>query len=204
MFLGYPFVDGVMEGSFASIFNVTGISGGLFFVTLSFVAGAGWLALTTEGDLYVRALKFIKKFGVIYMVPITLLLVLMGLNNESTSFINGTLYANYSILYIFPILLVLSAIGVLYHGYKQQAKNVFITSLSTMAFFIISGFVGIFPNVLLSRDMVEESILIEDAMAAGGPLSIILIAVSIFYPTIIGYQTWKYIKFSKKIKLNDE
>jgi len=203
MFLGYPFVAGEMTKSFLTIFHVSGISGGLFFVVLSLTAGAGWLELTTEGDLHARALKFLKKVGVIYTVPIFLLLVLMGLNNESSSIFNGELYLSYPVLFVLPGLLVLSAVGVLYHGYKQQSRNVFITSLSTMFFFVISGFVGMFPYVLISRGAVEESLLISDVMAKSGPLTIILIAVAIFYPIIIGYQAWKFKRFSKKIKLND-
>lgn len=204
MFLGYPFVEGEMVQSFASMFNVTGISGGLFFVTLSFVAGAGWLYFTTEGELHSRALKFVKQFGVIYMVPILLLLALMGLNNESTSFIRGDLYQSSPILYVLPGLLIVSAVGVLYFGYKQKADKMFYASISTMAFFVITGFIGLFPNVLLSRDAIEESIVISDAMAARSSLGIIVIAICIFYPIIIGYQIWKYRKFSQKIKLNDE
>lgn len=204
MFLGYPFVNGEMIQSFGSIFNVTGISGGLFFVALSLASGAGWLTITTEGELHARALKFIKKVGIIYTVPILLLLVLMGLNNESTSFINGELYQNAPVLFVLPGLLILSAVGVLFHGYKLQGQRLFITSVSTMFFFVVTGFVGLFPNVLLSRDAIEESITIGSAMAQSGPLRIILVAVCIFYPIIIGYQIWKYKKFSQKIKLNDE
>lgn len=204
MFLGYPFVEGEMVKSFASIFNVTGISGGLFFVSLSLVAGAGWLTLTTEGELHARALKFVKKVGIIYTVPILLLLVLMGLNNESTSFINGILYKDSPILFVLPGLLIASAVATMVFGYKQKGVPLFITSLSTMFLFVVSGFVGLFPNVLLSRDAMDESIIISDAMAQSGSLRIIIIAICIFYPIIIGYQTWKYIRFRKKIKLNDE
>jgi cytochrome d ubiquinol oxidase subunit II len=204
MFLGYPYVAGEMTKSFASIFNVTGISGGLFFVVLSLTAGAGWLTLTTEGELHSRALKFVKKVGIIYMVPILLLLVLMGLNNETSSIFNGELYIDHPILFALPGLLVLSAIGVLFHGYKEDGVKIFVTSLTTMLFFVVTGFVGMFPHVLLSRGAIEESIAISDAMALSGPLKIIIIAISIFFPIIIGYQTWKYIKFAQKIKLNDE
>lgn len=203
MFLGYPFVDGEMTSSFFTIFNVSGISGGLFFVALSLVAGSGWLELTTEGDLHVKALKFLKKVGIIYTVPILLLLVLMGLNNESTSIFNGELYLDYPILFALPALLVLSAIGVLYYGYKQLVRGMFITSLSTMFFFVITGYVGLWPNVLLSRGMPDEGLEITEAMVQSGSLSIILISVAIFYPIIIGYQFWKFKRFSKKVKLND-
>jgi cytochrome d ubiquinol oxidase subunit II len=132
------------------------------------------------------------------------LLVLMGLNNESSSVFNGDLYLDIPVFFVLPGLLVLSSIGVLYYGYKEDGIKIFIASLSTMFFFVVTGFVGMFPHVLLSRGAIEESIAISDAMSLSGPLKIIVIAVSIFFPIIIGYQTWKYIKFAQKIKLNDE
>jgi cytochrome d ubiquinol oxidase subunit II len=73
-----------------------------------------------------------------------------------------------------------------------------------MGLFMITGYLGLFPNVLLSRGNASESLQIVDVMARADSLRVILIAVLVFYPIIIGYQTWKYIKFSKKIKLNDE
>ena len=204
MFLGYPFVGGEMTRSFFTIFNVSGISGGLFFVALSLVAGAGWLELTTEGELHAKALKFVKKVGIIYTVPILLLLVLMGLNNESSSIFNGELYLDYPVLFVLPFLLVASAIATMIFGYKQKGVYGFITSLSTMFLFVITGFVGMFPYVLISRGAMEESLLIADTMAKSGSLKIILIAVLIFFPLIIGYQGWKFMKFSNKVKLNDK
>jgi len=163
-----------------------------------------WLQLTTEGNLHAKALKFVKKVGVIYTVPILLLLVLMGLNNESSSIFNGELYLDYPVLFVLPFLLVASAIATMVFGYKEKGIHAFITSLSTMFFFVMVGFVGMFPYVLISRGAVNESLLIRDTMAGAGPLKIILIAVAIFYPIIIGYQGWKFKRFTKKVKYNDE
>lgn len=204
-FLGFPLVDGEMTQSFASIFNVTGISGGLFFVTLSLVAGSGWLYLTTEGHLHEKALKFIKKAGIIYTVPVFLMLTLFGLNNVNTSFINGELYQNYPVLFVIPGLLVISVILLLLAGHKQKGKQTFIYGVSTMALFIITGYVGMFPYTMISKGSFENSLSISDTMSGSDSLLVVFIAVCIFYPIVFLYQGWKYIKFAKtKIKLNDE
>jgi cytochrome d ubiquinol oxidase subunit II len=207
LFYGFPYDGTVMTSSFGSMFNVTTIAGGLFFVALSLVSGAAWIDKMTEGDLGERALSFVKKTGFIYVIPVTLLLVLMGLNNQSTSIFIGELYSSYWVLYILPLLAVIAAIITAIRGFQGKGKCVFRFSIITMAFYVMSGFVGAYPNVIQSNVAITNDDLIpniENFSAASGPLTIILIAVVIFYPLILFYQGWKYKKFSDKVQLNDE
>jgi len=202
--LGVTMDDGGFTKGFISLFNVTSISAGLLFVTLGFTAGAGWISLTTAGDIAQRAVAFVKKVGVVYMVPVLLLLVLMGLNQNATSIFIGELFSKSPLFFILPILTVAGAIMVTISGYRTKGKELYIFSLITMAMFLITGFVGIYPYMLPSRLMFEYGISIEDAMVSTKALKLIFYAVIIFYPIVISYQTWKYIRFTKKVKPNDE
>ena len=73
-----------------------------------------------------------------------------------------------------------------------------------MALFLLTGFTGMFPYMVPSHIDVTYGITLYDAMAGPSSLKVIIIAVSIFFPIIIGYQTWKYIIFTKKVNYNDE
>ena len=64
--------------------------------------------------------------------------------------------------------------------------------------------VGTYPNVLLSSIDPMYSITIVDAMSGSNSLIIILWVTGIFFPIILGYQSWKYLRFRDKVKLNDE
>ena len=204
-FLGFPYdANGEMSKSFVSAFNVTSISGGLLFVALGLIAGSGWINLTTEGELGLRANNFVKKFGVIYAVPILILLVFMGYNNSEASLFIGELFTAVPLMFVLPIFTITFALITTYCGYKGQTTRMFNGALLTMVFFLITGFMGSFPYIVPSYIAVENGITIFDAMAASKSLSVILIAIAIFYPIIIGYQTWKYIMFTKKVKFNDE
>jgi cytochrome d ubiquinol oxidase subunit II len=203
VFLGFPLgADGFTSSSFA-IFNVTGISGGLFFVASALLAGAAWIFYTTEGDLGKKALKHVHKFGVVYALPIFLLLIFMGFNNSEASIFIGKLFLNSPVLFVLPGLCAISAVYTAYLGHKESEK-IFIFTLITMAFFLITGFVGTYPYLVTSHIATEHGITIFDAMVSAKSLRIITIGVSVFIPIIIFYQSWKYKTFLKKVKYNDE
>ncbi len=208
MFLGLPILyDGstvVFESGFLSIFNVTGISGGLLFLSLALIGGSGWISISTEGELGKRALVFIKKIGVIYTAPILLLLVFMGFNNTDSSIFIGELFTNNPILFVLPALTVVSALLATWFGYKENGLKVFIFALVTMGLFLITGFLGSFPFLVPSNLDPTMGIETVDAMVSAKTMNVIFVALCIFYPIIIGYQTWKYINFTKKVKFNDE
>jgi cytochrome d ubiquinol oxidase subunit II len=123
----------------------------------------------------------------------------MGYNNKATSIFVGELFTSSPILFVLPALTVLAGIMVIYYGYKEKGRQLFIHTVAVMALFLITGFVGMFPNVVVASNDVTSSIQIIDAMSASNSLRIILVAVIIFFPIIIGYQTWKYIKFKKRL-----
>ena len=208
MFLGFSLVqvDEVftMQDTFMSIFNVTGISGGLMFVAISLITGAGWIYLTTEGKIGIKAIAFVKKIGVIYTIPVLLLLTFMGLNNQDTSIFIGELFTKSFLFFLFPLLTVISAIITTYVGYLENGKKMFIYGLITLGLFLLTGFLGNYPYMVSSTISFESGMDIFESMANADSLLIIIIAVAIFYPIIAFYQSWKYRKFTTKIKLNDE
>lgn len=204
LFYGFPFDGTNMTKGFISIFSVTGISGGVFFVLLSIISGAAWINITCVGDIGKKAVAFVKKTGVIYMLPPVLLLVFMGFNNTTASLFVGDLFTKSAVLFILPFMTVVFAILVTVFGIKQDGKKMFIFTVLTMCFFIITGFVGTFPYVVLSNLNPDLGITIMDAAASKKASMTIFIAVMIFYPLIVTYQGWKYYKFAFGIKLNDE
>lgn len=203
MFAGYPY-DGGMTKGFLSVLSVTSISGGLLFVILSFTAGGGWIYLTVTGDLKLKAVKFVKKVGVIYMVPVLVILTGMGFNNTDSSIYTGQLFSNSYLWFILPLLTTVFAILVLWFGHKEDGKKLFIFSILTMLFYLLTGFIGSFPNVLLSVVDPALSLTVTDVMTSFNAMNVIFIAVCIFYPIIIGYQSWKYVRFAWNINPNDE
>lgn len=204
IFVGFPY-DGVeMTSSFLSIFSVTTISAGIMFVAISFVAGAGWIYMTTSGEIGQKALDFVKKTGLIIMVPIFLCLTFMGLANEDTSIFIGELFSKSFLFFLLPLGAAASAVAVMIAGYKQKGKAMFVLSMVTIGLFVVMGFVGAFPYLVPSKIAFEHGISIAEATAQVGSLKILIVTISVFYPIVAFYQGWKYTRFSKKVNYNDE
>lgn len=204
LFYGFPLDAGGMTSSYISMFNVTALSGGAMFVLLGLAAGAGWIGLNTEGELGERAVKFIKSRGIIYPIPITLLLVFMGFNNTEASIFIGELFSKSFLFFLLPLLTVVFATLTTYMGYLEKAKKMFIFSLLTMFFFLVTGYVGTYPYMILSNVDMSHGITLTEAMVSKNALTVIFVSSAIFFPLIVTYQTWKYMRFTDKIKLNDE
>ena len=204
IFYGFPLDSDGMTSSYLSIFNITALSGGALFVVLGVVSGAGWISLNTEGELGSKAIKFIKSRGIIYPLPIFLLLVFMGFNNTEASIFIGELFLESYIYFILPLLTVVFAVLTSYMGYLEKPKKLFIFSLLTMFFFLVTGYVGTYPYMVPSHIDINNGITIYDAMVSKNALTVIFVSSAIFFPLILTYQTWKYIRFTNRVKLNDE
>ena len=203
LFLGLPIDQNGMTGSFMSIFTTTNLAGGLFFLSLAFTSGAAWIKMTTEGDLGDKALNVVKKTFINILVPVLLLLIFMGFNVHDRLFV-GTLFTQYPILFILPAVTVIFALLVLFYGYKTDSKKVFIFSMLTLAFYLITGFVGSFPDALASSIDPSYSISISDALTQTLGATVIFFVSVIFFPIVIGYQSWKYRRFKDKVKKDFE
>jgi len=205
IFYGFPLdSSGDMSSNYFSLLNVTGISGGIFFLSSALVAGAGWIKINTTGNVGDKAVKVVKKYGVIYVMFISLMITVMGFNNTDASIYIGELFSKSIIFFVLPIITLIFALMTLYSGFKERGKRLFIFGLLTMAFFLITGFVGIFPYMVPSNILISNGITIYDSIVSNKAVEVVLIVVIIFYPLIFLYQGWKYMKFAKKVNLDDK
>jgi cytochrome d ubiquinol oxidase subunit II len=204
IFLGFNYDGTEMTSSFLAMFNVTTIAGGLLFFTSGLIAGAGWLSITTSGAMAEKGLAFVKRVGVIYTLPVFLFLSYMGMNNQDTSLFIGEIFTNAPIAFVLPLLSVVSAILAILAGMKENGKLMMLFAMLTVAFFIITGFVGSFPYLVPSRLAFANGITIADSVVALNSRNVILIAIAIFFPIVFFYQGWKYKKFvSTRVNYND-
>lgn len=205
IFYGFPIdASGEMTSSYFSLFSITGIFGGIFFLSSALVAGAGWIKLNTIGDVGDKAVKFVKKVGIIYIMPISLMIVVMGFNNTDASIYIGELFSKSFVFFLLPLITTAFAVLTILAGYKENGKKLFIFSTLSMFFFLVTGFVGIFPYMIPSNLVIENGITIYDSVVSNQAVEVVLIVVIIFYPLIFLYQGWKYKNFTKKVKPNDE
>lgn len=202
IFRGLPINSDGMTRSFIYIFNLTGLLGGIFFVALSLTFGAAWISISTKGDLGKKAFKIAKYSA--FVLPWIVALIFQGFNTTDNPISVQQLYSSNPILFLIPGLTLILAIILSYFTYKEKAIPVFILSILTILGYIASGFVGSFPYMIPSTLKQEYGVSLYDGMASEKTLSLMLYAALIFVPIVIGYQSFKYIRFRAKVQIGDD
>ncbi len=195
LFIGLPIENGKLTTSFLTIFNLVGIIGGLLFVTSALTLGSIWIKIACN-KTYLQAQKPFINFVAVANVFL-LILLLIAFNHKTSGFSEG-LFLDYKIIWALPIGCLLTAIIATILNLKANYKMAFVMYILTAILLIFTGFSMTFPYIVYSTVAVEQGLLIIDASAKEYTLTLITISAGIFVPIVIGYQTWKYIRFWKR------
>ncbi len=197
LFLGYPLGLNGMEEGFISALNIPSIINGLFFLSLAVVMGAAWIKLTTSKELGNRAFKFIKKYFLIYLAPILLLIVYIRHYNEGATVKIIEEQSKSAMIFILPILSIITSIVTVVFAQLEDNKKVLIFGIITVVLFMMTGFIGNYPYLVPSTLNLEYGLTITESVVTFKALNIVFFGVILLLPVVIGYQTWKYRTFSK-------
>ncbi len=194
LFRGLPIDGRGYHGTFFALLNPYGLLTGLFFLGLFLVHGAVWLAFRTQGDFSARARRLAGGLWWILLVAAVNFLVL--------SYFDTDLAANYlrsPVLLAVPVLTVLALLGIKLHLAKNKAGMAFVFSCATIVLTTATGLIGLYPNLILSRTDPASSLTIFNSSSSPMTLTIMTVVALIFVPLVIGYQTWIYRVFRKKL-----
>ncbi len=195
LFIGLPIKDGLMTENFLTIFSRAPILGGLLLVLSALSLGYTWIKLTLGKDFKTPSKKSILWIsGAAVFINA---LLFLSLTNEYFVFESG-LFAEKPILWIMPILAMILYVFQFVFHLMEKYVLVFVTIVIGISLVLFTGFTASFPYILPSTLDPNEGILIIEAASSAHTLSIITGVSSIFLPIVIGYQTWKYIKFGRK------
>ncbi len=208
--LGLAFLLGVAFGDVVSGLPVDAdgnISGGLIerlspfallvgFATVAMfsVQGALYLLIKTEGDLHDRIERTVPRLMLAFFVLNTLVvLAMLGFEQEITS-----RYQTDPWLVIFPAL-ALAALAIAWAMVRRgEAFRAFLCSSAMIALLIISGGIGLFPNLIISTTDPAYSLTIYNAASAENTLQIALVIALIGMPFVLLYTAGVYFIFRGK------
>jgi cytochrome bd ubiquinol oxidase subunit II len=182
-------IDADMEftGSLFTLLNPLGLLGGLVTVTLFVTHGATFIALKTVGDIRVRARDLAWRSG---LVSIVLTVVFLAWLQVRTGTLASAL--------VFVVAGVLLVVGVA-AAYVGREGVSFAGTFGAIAFAVAGMFVALFPDVMPSTTDVAFSLTTTNAAATDYTLTIMTWVAAIFTPLVLGYQTWTYWVFRKRI-----
>ena len=179
--------DKEFTGSLFTLLNPYGLLGGLVTLSLFATHGAMFIALKTDGDIRHRARALAVKLGAVAAVLAVVFLLW-------TQVKTGTAVS--AALFVAGALALVLGIVAARAGREGWA---FVGTFATIALAVAGLFVGLFPDVMPSTTDAAYSLTTTNAAATSYTLTIMTWVAVLFTPIVVGYQSWSYWVFRKRI-----
>jgi cytochrome d ubiquinol oxidase subunit II len=171
---------------------------GLTTVALFAMHGAIYVVMKTEGELQAQVRGWIPRLIGLFVsgYVITTILTLVFIPHMTE-----TLFSN-PILFVVPVLNALAIANIpreVHHGRDARA---FLSSCVSMVFLMALFGIGMYPDMIFSSPIAENSLTIYNASSSPKTLWIMLVIAIIGMPIVISYTVSIYWIFRGKVKLD--
>lgn len=177
-----------------TLLNPYGLIGGLTFLSLFTLSGSLWVAFKTKGEVEERAWKASKT---IWAVAAAIYGVFLIATSTMTPLLGN--FVQVPVLFIVPALALVALLLVRFFQNQGRKLAAFLSMFGTIALTAATGFVGLFPNMLMSKIDSQYNVTLYDAAASQLTLTIMFWVAIVMVPIIIAYQLWTYFLFKEKI-----
>ena len=185
---------------FFEFLNPFSILVGVTSLALFMMHGAIYLLLKTEGRLYNRIQQFLK-IGIAFFIITYIITTVYGFFNLEHLL---QVFNDNKALYVVPFLVFLSIANVPRLASKKQFGWAFIFTSLTIALLLVIVAFELYPRLLLSNSVQENSITIYNAAASTKTLKIMMGFVAVGGPLVILYSYFVYRTFWGKVKTDVE
>lgn len=179
--------DKEFTGNLFTLLNPHGLLGGLTTLLLFATHGAMFVALKTDGDIRHRARALAVRLGVAAAVVAVVFLAW-------TQVRTGDLAS--AVAFVAAALALVGGIAAAAAGREGWA---FLGTFLTIVVGFAGLFLALFPDVMVSSTDPAFSLTTTNAAATPYTLTVMTWAAAIFTPLVIGYQSWTYWVFRKRI-----
>jgi cytochrome bd ubiquinol oxidase subunit II len=178
-------------GGFFNLLNPYALLGGLTTLSLFALHGAVFLALKTDGEVRARAGKLATQIGVAAVVIAGSFLLWTQLSHGKA--------AGWALSGVAALALV-AALGA---AWVKREGLAFLGTAITIVVAVAALFVTLFPNVMPSSTSAAFSLTVHNASSTPYTLKIMTWVAVVFTPIVLGYQSWTYWVFRKRLRVED-
>lgn len=185
-------------GSFLGLLHPYSLLVGITTVALFAMHGSIYLVMKTEGELQDAVRGWINRaivlFVICYVATTVATLVYLPHMSENLK--------AFPVLWILPLLNALAIANIpreIHHGRDFRA---FLSSCCSMAALLALFGIGMYPNMILSSPLAENSLNIYNAASSPKTLRIMLTVAILGMPLVVAYTSSIYYIFRGKVKLN--
>ena len=175
-------------GTFWDLLQPYPLFTGITLVLVCLLHGATFLSLKTTGGMRERAGLLARR-----VAPVTAAAVV--------GFVIWTHVIHTTAFFLNPIelLAVLAVLAAVWLVYEHRDGFAFAATTVTIASCIVSLFVGLYPNVMVSSTKAADNLTVHNTASGGYSLKVMTVVVIIFLPVVLAYQTWTYYVFRRRI-----
>jgi cytochrome d ubiquinol oxidase subunit II len=186
--------DGNIQVSLIDLLTPFALLVGVTTVAMLAAHGAIYLVMKTEGELQARLVRALPRLLATFFVLNTLVVIAMVLFQQQIT----ERYVNDIWPVIFPAAALLALIAAWTLVRRGEMFRAFIASSAMIALLIVSGAIGIYPNLLISTTDPAYNLTVTNAASADNTLTVCLVVALIGMPFVLLYTTGVYYIFRGK------
>ena len=175
-------------GSFWTLLQPYALFTGVTLVLICLLHGATFLSLRTTGDMHERSRRIARTVAPFTAAAVVGFAIWTHVTSSSTFFLRP--------LELLAIIAVLAAVWLVY---AHRDGFAFTATAITMATCILSIFVGLYPNVMVSSTNPAYNLTVHNTASNPYSLDAMTIIVLIFLPLVLAYQSWTYYVFRRRV-----
>jgi len=192
--------DGNIQVSLIDLLTPFALLVGLTTLAMFAAHGAIYLVMKTEGELQARLERALPRLLGIFFVLNTLVVIAMVLYRQQIT----ERYTNDIWPGIFPAAALLALIAAWMFVRRGKMFQAFVASSAMIALLIVSGAIGIYPNLLISTTDPAYNLTVTNAASADNTLMVCLIVALIGMPFVLLYTTGVYWFFRGKATVDSD
>jgi cytochrome bd ubiquinol oxidase subunit II len=181
--------DHNFTGNFFDLLTPYGLFTGVTFLVLSALHGAVFLTLKSGGVIRERAHAIARRLSWVAVAVVVGFMIW-------TRIVVGPGFST-------PVLatVVLAVLANAYLIHSRLEGWAFATSAATMAMSVVSIFVGLNPNVMVSSTNHAYNLTVSNTSSSGYALTVMTVVAVVFLPLVLVYQGWSYHVFRARVRV---
>jgi cytochrome d ubiquinol oxidase subunit II len=175
-------------GSFWDLLQPYALFTGITLVLICLLHGATFLCLKTTGEMRERSWQLARRAAPVTGAAVVAFTIWTHVTSSSAFFLNPI-----------ELLAVLAVIAAVWLVYEHREGFAFAATTVTISACILSIFVGLYPNVMVSSTKAAYDLTVHNTASGAYSLKVMTVVVVIFLPLVLGYQTWTYYVFRRRV-----
>ena len=175
-------------GTFWDLFRPYGVFTGIMLVAVCLLHGSTFIAMKTTDEIRRRAWRRAKAIS-----PVTMLIVLAWISWTHVEAGGG------AFLNLIELIGCIAVVAAVWELWADREGWAFSLTTITIASCIVTLFVDLYPNVMVSSTNPAYSLTVHNAASPGYTLKVMTVIAVVLLPVVLAYQAWTYYVFRRRV-----